>query len=120
MKTAEELLQESWSNGVSTKSVQEIELERSEALAVALDRVETLRTALEQQDPGMGTFLSQINQQLRKFPELVHILSDEDIAVVVQAHCHKKFDYLTKKESKPVRGKKVASLDSGGIVADLL
>lgn len=87
----------------------------------ALAGIERLQVALEQQDPGLGNFCNQINSQLRQFPELVHILSAEQIGVIVQAFCNKKFEYLDKKNAPKVRKTtNKAALPEGGLMADLL
>lgn len=106
-----------WGNGDATK----VAMDRDALMDKTLEAIQQLRTALEQQDPGMGNFLNMINVQLRQFPELVHLLPDDEIATVVQAHCMKKFEYLDKKSKpKEKKSKSSAALPEGGVVADLL
>lgn len=94
---------------------------KDEALQSALDGCDRLRTALEQQDPQMGSYLNLINKQLRQFPELVHLLPDDQISVIVQAHLQKKLAYLDEKSKPKARKSKTsAALPDGGMLADLL
>ena len=51
--------------------------ERCPELAAAC---QSLATALLQQEPALGSFLADIHEHLRAEPELMHILTDEQIA----------------------------------------
>lgn len=59
--------------------------EEQETLTACIAKCEELRTALLTDDPDMMGYLRQINEQMRQFPELVHMLTDEQIAPVYQA-----------------------------------
>lgn len=118
MSTFEEELNSQFAAEVP--SAEEIELEKTSAYSVALERIQDLRQALEVQDPGMGNFLNLINAQLRKFPELAYMLSDEEIKTIVQGHCQKKFEYLEAKAKKPIRKSSPGKLADGSTLADLL
>ena len=110
-------LLESWGNGTSAAS----EISIDDALATALAGIEELQLALEAQDPGLGNYCNKINSQLRQYPELVHILTNEQRGVIVQAFCNKKFEYLDEKSKPKVKKtKSFADLPEGGKLADLL
>lgn len=48
------------------------------------ERVEALRTAILEQHPRMPTLLAEIHSALHKQPENVTLLSEDDLAVLVQ------------------------------------
>lgn len=44
-----------------------------------------LESALEQDNPGMKTILKDIHSKLKNDPEIVTLMSDEDISVIIHA-----------------------------------
>ena len=46
-------------------------------------RVADLQQALDDAEPGLAGHVQKIHQDLQKMPELVHVLTDEQIAVIV-------------------------------------
>lgn len=47
-------------------------------------RIETLKESLLANDPQMPTLLAQIHQNLIKYPDLVHLLKEEEIGLIVK------------------------------------
>lgn len=47
-------------------------------------RIQELRTLLDESSPGIATHLLKIHGDLGKSPELLHILSEEEIATISQ------------------------------------
>lgn len=96
----------------------ELTPEQSELLENARLLTRDLEQQLVEDEPDLKTFLRQINEQLRQFPELVHLLSDEEIAPVYKARMR-----LTNTEVSVKKSKKKGSkglLDDGKKLADLL
>lgn len=76
------------------------------ALSSALD------AALKQEHPEIAGYLAQINSQLRQFPELTHLLSDEEIAPIYQGLIYNSGIQIsvTNKPKSKARGKSDASV----------
>lgn len=55
----------------------------SEEVEAFISRLTSLQEKLQQQSPDYKTLLSTIHSNLRKDPDLVHILSNEQIGVIV-------------------------------------
>lgn len=53
--------------------------------ATVLKRMEQIQAALLANDPAMREYLTQMHQQLLKFPELLYVLKPEQIGTMVQA-----------------------------------
>lgn len=53
--------------------------------AAALQRLELLHKALLERDPMMPNHLLEIHKQLITYEELVHLLTDEQIGIIMQA-----------------------------------
>ena len=47
-------------------------------------KIKALSNALEQKLPNLGEELHRINEELRKYPELGHLLSNEQIGEIVK------------------------------------
>jgi hypothetical protein len=87
-------------------------------VADILPKIERLQSALEAQAPGIENYLSEINEDLRQYPELTFLLSDEEIAPIYAAILKKTNTVIAVKTAKK-KGNK-GMLDDGQMVADLL
>lgn len=56
-----------------------------EAIAEIIPKLQALQQALEEQNPNINGYLKSISENLRQFPELVHLLSDEQIKPIYSA-----------------------------------
>jgi len=50
-----------------------------------INRIAELRAALEQMHPQMATILVEVHSTLKQYPDTVHLLSDTERSVIVQA-----------------------------------
>lgn len=48
-----------------------------------VNKLVLVRNGVESKAPGVATYLQEINRNLNQYPELVHILNDEQIGVIV-------------------------------------
>lgn len=55
------------------------------AIAEVLPKLSALQSALEEQNPNIQSYMKSIGENLRQFPELVHLLSDEQIRPIYTA-----------------------------------
>lgn len=89
-----------------------VPLECSEKLAAAhpvlVQAIEELRTALILKNPNMPTYLREIHAACAQFPELAHLLSDEQAAVVYQAWLKQTATAFVAPAGKSGRAKKTA------------
>ena len=72
--------------------------------------VHNLAAALYAAEPGLDNFLADIHKALRSEPELTHIMSDDQIAVVYQAQiAHSKIAVVPAKAKAPSKAKVAAA-----------
>lgn len=72
--------------------------------------VHNLAAALYAAEPGLDNFLADIHKALRSEPELTHIMSDDQIAVVYQAQiAHSKIAVVPAKAKAPSKAKAAAA-----------
>jgi hypothetical protein len=83
-----------------------------------LPKLENLRQCLEAEAPNIEQHLMEINNDLRQYPDLTFMLTDEQIAPIYQAILKKENIVIAVKQSKK-RGSN-SKLDDGRTVADLL
>lgn len=89
-----------------------------EILSGVRDRIAGLANALEEKNPGIENYLSAINMDVRQYPELMHMLSEEEIAAIYKGLQTKTGIHVTVKTAKK-KGNQ-SKLDDGSSVADLL
>ena len=53
--------------------------------AQVINRIAELRSALEQMHPQMASILVEVHSTLKQYPDTVHLLSDTERSVIVQA-----------------------------------
>ena len=59
------------------------DLEATEEFQLVVMQIAELEQQLLQQDPNMPVYLQRIHMNLLKYPELVHLLRDEQRAVII-------------------------------------
>ncbi len=93
----------------------------SQAITVdsILPKIAHLQQMLETAAPGIENYLMEINEDLRQYPELTFMLSDEQIAPIYSAIMKREGIALAVKASKK-KGSKRELLPDGGTVADIL
>lgn len=93
--------------------------EQSEKLEVILPKLLQLEQELNAENPEIDQYLKFINDDLRQYPELVHLLSDEHIKPLYSAMRQKTDVTISVKASKKKKGAK-GLLSDGRSVGDLL
>lgn len=95
----------------------------SESAEELLDKVVPLLAQLEEElqveNPEIENYIMQVNQNLREFPELVHLLSDEQIAPLYHAIMSKANVVKEVKKSRSRKGSK-GLLSDGTSPGDLI
>lgn len=81
-------------------------------------RLKEINLMQEQAFPEIQAALTVINKDLRKFPELAHLLSDKQIKVIVQRILHEKHAFIA--PQKKDKAKKAASKDPVKAMKDKL
>lgn len=81
----------------------------AEVLESVLTTMEMLDAALLQENPGLDTYLVRINNNLRSFPDLIHLLTDEQAAPLYKAMIKKADLVLTPAKKKAESNKKNAA-----------
>lgn len=80
-----------------------------------LPKLDSLRAALDAKDPKMPTHLKEIHKYLIQFEELAHLLTEEQIAVILEGQQIQVGVVLAeetkKKEKKSSKGEKVTADD---------
>jgi hypothetical protein len=79
-------------------------------------RVAVLHAALLANDPQMPTLLAQIHRETIKYPELIHLLNEEQIGQIVGAYeKHSKIEIVgaALAKHKSIRGNKATVDDLG-------
>ena len=89
-----------------------------DALVTCAATCQNLKTALENNMPDVEVYLLEINTQLREFPELYQLLSDEDIAQVYKVLRNRSNVAITVAKSKT--SKKAGLLPDGLSIGSLL
>lgn len=95
------------------------ESEPNELLEACLVQVAALEQCLLDSKPELKTAMREINDQLRQFPELVHLLSDEQIAPIYKARMQLTGVEVSVTKSKK-KGKSKGLLPTGESLGDLL
>lgn len=96
----------------------ELTQEQQDQLSTILPKINSLENELQQENPNIHLYLKDINENLREFPDLVHLLSDEQIAPIYSAMRQLTGVAIAVKVAK--KSKKNNLLDDGSKVADLL
>ncbi len=94
------------------------EAERMPEFAAICMSIAELETMLLEQNPGMPTYLQRIHRDLLRYPELTHILSDEQRATIIDALMVQTGVLLTEtteKTAKRTNSKKLASMSEEDI-----
>lgn len=77
------------------------------------DNLKKINLLQDQSFAEINTALSVINKDLRKFPELAHLLSDEQVRVIVQRILHEKHAFIAPvREVKEKKEKKAKEADA--------
>lgn len=92
--------------------------DQSEKLDSILPKLTQLEQELNEENPEIDSYLKLINDNLRQFPDLVHLLSDEQIKPLYSA-MRKKTDIQISVKANKKKGK-AGILDDGRVVGDLL
>lgn len=58
--------------------------EQNAQLEVTLQYIAKIEEALLREDPEMPNYIKWINNEVRQYPELMHLLTDEQIAPIYQ------------------------------------
>ena len=90
------------------------ELEQVPEFEVICMEIAELEQMLLQQDPGMPTYLQRIHMNLLRHPELVHILKDEQRAVIIDglmAQTGAVLSIVNEKSDKATRAKQLKKQD---------
>lgn len=89
-----------------------------DALAACINSCMNLGVALQEQNPDMGIYLPEINLQLREYPELVQLLTDEQIFPLYRALRARTGVAISVAKSKS--SKKAGLLSDGQSIGSLL
>jgi hypothetical protein len=79
-----------------------------------------LQTALTDRSPALPNILQDIHATLKNYPENVTLLSEEDIALIVQGLSHQTQVSIVSQVSKGSKGSKSAIANIKANVADSL
>lgn len=97
----------------------ELDESKQELLDTVKQEMFDLGVQLQEEVPEIATILRSINNNLRQFPELVHLLSDDEIEPFYQAYMRMSAVEATATKKKTPN--KLPSTDaSGNKLADLL
>lgn len=97
--------------------------QNAEVIAKILPKLSILDEMLEAQAPGLKNYLLEINEDLRQYPDLVHLLTDEQIKPIysaLRAVTNTVITAKAAKANKEVKGTKKVSADDGAMLANLL
>ena len=95
-----------------------MEESNAEKVEQILPLIAQLEQELQVENPEIESYLRKINHNLRELPDLVHLLTDDQIAPIYQAMLKKSNVVIEVKKSR-AKGKK-GLLDDGTSVADWL
>ena len=93
--------------------------ENAEVIAKILPKIQLLTDALLAQAPEVRNHLLEINEDLRQYPDLVHLLNDEQIAPIYSALRQQTNVVIAAKAAKKPANKK-ASADDAAMLNALL
>jgi hypothetical protein len=96
----------------------ELTEEQSLRVSEILPKLKRLEEELKTENPGIQNYIKDINNNLREFPELLHLLSDEDIKPIYSALKQQTGVAIMTKKSKSRKGDKL--LADGRTAGDLL
>jgi hypothetical protein len=82
--------------------------EQANKIAAILPKLQSLQVALEEANPNIHGYLKAINEDLRQYPELTILLTDEQIKPIYSALRAESQAVIAVKESKK-RGAKVST-----------
>jgi hypothetical protein len=85
---------------ITTDVQADTEAENALMISVILPKINILREALLAQAPEIANHLKEINEDLRQYPDLVHLLSDDDIAPIYSAIMEQSNVEITAKAAK--------------------
>jgi hypothetical protein len=97
--------------------------QNAEVIAKILPKLQQLDEMLESQAPGIKNYLLEINEDLRQYPDLVHLLNDEQIRPIysaLRAVTNTVITAKAAKANKEVKGTKKVSSEDGNMLANLL
>jgi hypothetical protein len=97
--------------------------QNAEVISRILPKLQQLDSMLESQAPGLKNYLLEINEDLRQYPDLVHLLTDEQIKPIyssLRAITNTVITAKAAKANKEVKGTKKVSSEDGNMLANLL
>lgn len=83
-----------------------------------LPKLAALQTAIEEQNPNIRNYLKRLNEDLMQYPDLVHILTDEQIKPIYSAMRAETQTFIAVKESKK-RGAKPTAEQAANLLSML-
>lgn len=104
---------------MSTITVTDLTEEQATLLEDVLPKIEQLEQELQEEHPGIDNWLKVINQDLRQYPELVHLLTREQRKVIYTA-LRKKTDVQISVKTARSKGRGKAIIKDGKMAADFL
>lgn len=102
----------------AAEAVQNLSDEAKASHLMLVESLLELQAALLNEEPDFPVLLDKINKQLQATPELLHVLSDEQIQPVYTAAMKKTGTHIEVKSSKSKKSKGL--LDTGQGLGDLL
>ena len=96
----------------------ELDTEQQLQVSAILPKLDSLRQALETENDDIENWIKDINNNLREFPELLHLLSDEQIQPIYLAYKAVTQVQISTKKAKSKKGERL--LDDGRMAGDLL
>ena len=103
---------------MSAELIAQNELEKMPEFQSILMQIAELEQSLLQQDPGMPEYLRRIHMNLLKHPELVHILRDEQRAIIIDglmAQTGVMLSEVNEKVAKTTRAKALTKMSEDDI-----
>lgn len=97
--------------------------QNAEVISRILPKLSQLDEMLESQAPGLKNYLLEINEDLRQYPDLVHLLTDEQIRPIYSALRATTNTVITAKAAKANKESKTTkkvSGDDAALLASLL
>ena len=103
---------------MSIELIAQNEFEKIPEFQSILMQIAELEQSLLQQDPGMPEYLRRIHMNLLKHPELVHILRDEQRAIIIDglmAQTGVMLSEVNEKVAKTTRAKALTKMSEDDI-----
>lgn len=97
--------------------------QNAEVISRILPKLSQLDEMLESQAPGLKNYLLEINEDLRQYPDLVHLLNDEQIRPIysaLRAVTNTVITAKAAKTNKEVKGTKKVSAEDGNMLSNLI